>query len=178
MDPVEETQNWLIEAIIGLDLCPFAAKPHRQQGIRYAVVEESDFDEALRSFLGEVEFLVEKPEVATTLVIFTHAFREFAHLLDAEAAVEYLLEQAGLLGELQVVSFHPDYVFWGNDREDQANFANRSPYPMLHILREDDVEDAVKRHPDIQSIPETNIERLQALSFDEIRRRWGLEEVE
>lgn len=178
MDPIGQTRAWLEQAIIGLDLCPFAARPHRQDTIRYVVVEDADFDAAIRAFIDEVELLVEQPEVSTTLVIFTDAFEEFAHLLDATATAEYLLEQAGLLGELQVVSFHPDYVFWGNEPDDQANFANRSPFPMLHILREDDVEDAIRKHPDVQGIPETNIERLQALSFDEIKRRWSLAEDE
>lgn len=178
MDPIQRTRKWLEKTILELDLCPFAARPYRKGKVAFRVVEDSDFDEALRGLLAAVEELIEEPEISTTLVIFTHAFEEFPILLDASATADYLLEEAGLLGVFQVVAFHPDYMFWGNDPDDQANFANRSPYPMLHILREDEVTDAVERHPDVQAIPETNIERLQALSRAEIVRRWGLEETQ
>jgi hypothetical protein len=85
------------------------------------------------------------------------------------ALAEQAVGEAGLTGVIQLASFHPDYRFAGARADDPANFTNRSPYPMFHLIREDRLEAALAsyRHP--ERIPERNVRRLRALGLEGIR---------
>jgi hypothetical protein len=95
-------------------------------------------------------------EIDTTLLIHPHVlgdFEEYNAFLDvADAALESL----DLDGVLQVASFHPDYRFAGTADDDATNCTNRSPYPILHLLREESVSRAVETFPDPDAIIERN----------------------
>lgn len=171
MDPRERTLWWIRETVVGLDLCPFAREPLARGAVRVTVSEAKELDECVRAALAELARLDAHPEVETTLVVFPDALRALDDLLDAATAVEHLIEEAGFAGVVQVVSFHPDYRFEGAPEGDLAAWTNRSPYPMLHLLREASVAEAVDRHPDPASIPARNVERLRAMSLEELRRR-------
>ncbi|MFP5373918.1 MAG: DUF1415 domain-containing protein [Gammaproteobacteria bacterium] len=171
-DPVAATRRWLERAVIGLNLCPFAKAVHVRNQIRYVLSGATTPEALLRELTRELEFLdAADPEmVETTLLIHPRVLTDFLDyndfLDDADAAVEAL----GLEGEIQVASFHPDYVFAGSDPDDVANCSNRSPYPMLHLLREDSVARAVEAHPDPDAIVERNIETLERLGHAGWRR--------
>jgi uncharacterized protein len=171
-DPVAATRRWLERAVIGLNLCPFARAVHVRNQVRYVLSEATTPQALLLDLTRELEFLdaADPDMVETTLLIHPGVLADFLDyndfLDDADAAVEAL----GLEGEIQVASFHPDYVFAGSDPDDVANCSNRSPHPMLHLLREDSVERAVEAHPDPDAIVERNIETLERLGHAGWRR--------
>lgn len=167
-------ERWLDEAIIGLDLCPFAAKVRRGGGIRIALIAVSDPLHAVHATLEEARSLLslsaEGPQ--TTLVVVTEGLEDFERYLDVLATVEDALGEGGAEGLLQVASFHPDYRFDGEPPEAVSHFTNRAPYPVLHLLREEDVSAAIDRHPDPEGIPQANISRLEALGVARVQALW------
>ena len=171
-DPVSATRRWLQRAVIGLNLCPFAKAVHVRNQIRYVLSEATTPEALLAELVRELEFLhaADPAMVETTLLVHPSVLGDFLDYNDfldeADAAVEAL----GLEGELQVASFHPDYVFAGSDPDDPANCTNRSPYPMLHLLREESVSRAVEAFPDPDAIVERNIETMERLGVEGFRR--------
>jgi hypothetical protein len=155
---IEQTKKWIETVVIGCNFCPFATIPFYQQAIFYKVVEEASVHSALTSLALEWKRMEEDPEVETSLVIFTGSFLLFDDYLDLLTVADQLLKKEGLEGTYQLASFHPDYRFAGTLPNDAANFTNRSPYPMLHILREESVEAALKRYPNPGQIPLKNVE--------------------
>jgi uncharacterized protein len=160
------TRTWLEKAVIGLNLCPFA-KPIRNL-IRYAV-SEADTAEALRAdLMDELQTLAEADpgEIETTLLIHPQVLADFLDYNDFLEVADETLEDLDLVGEIQIASFHPSYQFAGTEPDDIENYTNRSPYPMLHLLRESSVEAAVEAHPDTAQINEKNVETMRALGHE------------
>lgn len=155
---IDNTKKWILDVVIGCNFCPFAAKEVKQGTVRYHVEEDDDLNACLQVFLNECELLDANPEIETTIIILPIGFDEFEDYLDLVEAAEEILEENGYEGTYQVASFHPHYCFEGEDPEDASNFTNRSPYPMLHILREESVERALERYPDAEGIPQRNID--------------------
>lgn len=154
----KETMRWLERAVVGLNFCPFAKREISNQRVRMVALD-SDKQGAeawLQALVSECEILDNDQEVGTTLIIFERALREFEDYLDFVALAEDLLQSAGYEGTYQLASFHPDYQFAGCDADDATNYTNRSPYPMLHILREDEVSKALDSYPSPEAIPERN----------------------
>jgi len=165
------TRQWLEEIVIGLNLCPFARKELVNNRIRF-VVSRADAEGALLMDLQhELEFLHEHPDTETTLLIHPGILTGFDDYNDFLAAADGLLELLDLEGIYQVASFHPDYFFDGTGPEDAENYTNRSPFPMLHLLREDSVSRAVDNHPDPDSIPARNIALMKQLGANELAQR-------
>jgi hypothetical protein len=171
---VAATRNWLEKAVIGLRLCPFAAEAHRGERIRYRVSAESSNTGLLEELCQELEWLrdADPQQCETTLLIHPQAlvdFDDYNQFLDeADAAVLAL----GLEGELQVASFHPQYQFGGTGADDIENYTNRSPYPMLHLLREDSIARAVAGFAGASEIGARNVETLRRLGHEGWRRLW------
>ena len=172
---IARTRRWLDEAVIGLNLCPFAAPVLAAGRIRFAVSEATDLESAVRDALGEAVQLLDTPtdEVSTTLVIVPDALGDFDEFLDAVEALEEVLSEGGADGVLQVATFHPDYRFAGEDADGLSHFTNRAPHPILHLLREDEVAVATEQHPDSAGIPAANIARLEAMGADSLRQMWA-----
>lgn len=166
---ISQTQNWIREVVIGLNFCPFARKPFTDERIAYRVEATEDLKTALSSFRDYCLFLDEHEEVETALLILSNGFSDFDDYLDLVEAAEEWIEDEGYEGVYQVASFHPDYLFAGSDDSDPANYTNRSPYPMLHILREDLLEIAIDKHPDTASIPDQNIAKARSLGLEYFR---------
>ena len=164
---IEATKRWLVRAVIGLNLCPFAKAVHVKGQIRY-VVSAATTPEALADELQrELEFLAEaSPElIDTTLVIHPHALTDFLDFNDFLEVADGIVDELELDGILQVASFHPQFQFEGTEPDDITNYTNRAPYPTLHLLREDSVERAVAAFPDELAIAETNIGTLEKLGL-------------
>lgn len=170
MDAIAATRHWLEQVVIGLNLCPFAKGVHLKQQIRWVESPARDAERLLVDLVRELQFLADAdPEtVDTTLLIHPHALNDFLDYNDFLDVADAAIEQLGLGGVLQVASFHPDYQFEGTDRDDAGNLSNRSPYPTLHLLREDSIDRAVAAFPDAARIYERNIETLQRLGVE----RW------
>ncbi|MFT4978947.1 MAG: hypothetical protein ACI8S6_004857 [Myxococcota bacterium] len=170
---IEQTRLWVEAVVVGLELCPFAAAPHRQGRIRYTLTDAEDV-EALLAVIAEEALRLDgwsPEEVATTLLLAPGA-GGFEETLDLVEAAEGLVEAMGLSEAVQLVAFHPDYVFADATADDPANHTNRSPCPLIHLLRAEDVARAAEGHPDIAQIPEQNIARLRALGAAAIRALW------
>jgi hypothetical protein len=169
---IAATRAWLEEIVIGLGLCPFAKAVHAKGQIRYFVSQAETAEDLLGDLLRELEALVAAdPEVTdTTLLIHPRALPDFLDYNDFLSVADVALEDLELTGELQIASFHPHYRFEGNEPEDPANYCTRSPYPMLHLLREASVDRAVAVFPDASLIVNRNIGVLRALGHEGIQR--------
>lgn len=168
---IERTRQWLERMVIGLNLCPFAARPYEAGRVHFAVCDETGQEAIYRAFLGELDdFITSDPEqLETALFIPSRGLGDFEEYLDMLALFDEALLQAGLEGVVQLASFHPDYRFEGAAADDPANYTNRSPYPMFHLIREAGLEAALANYPHPEQIPERNISRLRELGIEGIK---------
>jgi len=162
---IEDTQKWLMEAVIGLNLCPFAKAVVVKDRVRYRVCLSSVSQDVLQMLADELQFLVsaDASVVETTLLIAPYAFPDFLDFNEFLGECNTLLESQGLEGELQVADFHPNYQFAGETPDTMGHFTNRAPYPTLHLLRESSLDEAVAVYPDAALIFERNIASLESL---------------
>ena len=162
---IEDTQKWLMKAVIGLNLCPFAKAVVVKDRVRYRVCLSSVSQDVLQMLADELQFLVsaDASVVETTLLIAPYALPDFLDFNEFLGECNTLLESQGLEGELQVADFHPDYQFAGEAPDAMGHFTNRAPYPTLHLLRESSLDEAVAVYPDAALIFERNIASLESL---------------
>ncbi len=153
---IYQTRKWITDVVAGCNFCPFVAKELKQNTIHYQVEDGVDPGICLQAFLQECIRLDEE-KIETTLLIFSKGFPVFDDYLELVELAEKLLKQEGYEGIYQVAGFHPLYAFAGSPVDDAANYTNRSIYPMLHLLREDSVEQALLKYPNPEQIPERNI---------------------
>jgi hypothetical protein len=160
-----DTRRWLERAVIGLNLCPFAKSVHVKGQVHYAVSDAQYVDELLIDLKTELLSLVDSEPAArdTTLLIAPYCLHDFLDFNDFLGSADKLLTRMKLDGVLQIASLHPAYQFAGTEVDDITNFTNRSPYPTLHLLREESIDRAVAAFPNAESIFETNIQTLQRL---------------
>ncbi len=161
------TRRWIAAVVIGLDLCPFARRVFAADRIRYAVSDAEDAAGLLRDLAAEVQALAEAPDsaVETTLLIHPRVLGDFLDYNDFLGAAERLVEDLGQRGAIQLASFHPGYRFAGADAEAVENYTNRSPYPMLHLLREASITAVAGDPGALLDIPRRNVERLRGLGL-------------
>lgn len=166
-------RDWLREFVVGLNLCPFARPLLADPGLRIAICQDSEETALLTAFLCELDLLQRSPEqqIATTLLVFPRALDDFHEYLDILARAQELLVEAGLEGVVQLASFHPHYCFAGETPGAASHFSNRSPYPILHLLREAMLSRVLEDFADPERIPERNIETLDAIGAAELERR-------
>ncbi|MDQ7969013.1 MAG: DUF1415 domain-containing protein [Oxalicibacterium faecigallinarum] len=164
-DVMTAIKVWLERAVIGLNLCPFAKSVYVKNQIRYVVSTSRDTDTLALEFEKELQLLKESDaeEIDTTLLIVPHMLHDFFDYNDFLDVADMQIDISGLRGEIQIASFHPDYQFADTDRDDIANFTNRAPYPILHLLRESSIDRAVSAFPEPESIFEKNIATMEAL---------------
>ncbi len=165
-------RRWVEKIVIGLNLCPFAKAVHVKQQIRYVVTAAIEPDDLLAELEHQVGILIDTDpsELDTTLLIHPLAMLDFIdyHFFVGEA--DAALKRWKVQGVLQVAGFHPDYCFARSEPNDMANYTNRSPHPMLHLLRESSVERAVSAFPDAAEIFDANIDKLRALGLEGLRK--------
>ncbi|MDB5796908.1 MAG: hypothetical protein JWP36_810 [Paucimonas sp.] len=171
---IADTRRWIDEAVIGLNLCPFAKAVQVKQQVRYQVSQAQDAQGLTADLLAALQMLAAAPatEVDTLILIHPFVLTDFADYNEYLDIVDMLLEAQGYEGELQVASFHPDYQFADAAADDRSNYTNRSPWPMLHVLREDSISRAVDSLPDPSSVYRQNIKVLRALPEAEFQRIW------
>lgn len=155
---IQQTQCWLETIIIGLNFCPFAKREFIKESIRYVVFEKTDIESCLHELANEFQYLDNNSETETTLLIFSYAFSEFDDFLEMIDYGNQLLDDLGYRSVYQLAHFHPGYCFDGVEADDASNYTNRAPYPTLHLIREESLQQAIQNHPDPSSIPDTNID--------------------
>ena len=164
----DHTRQWLEKAVIGLNLCPFAKAPHVKNLVRISVSQARHLDGFLEDLDRELQLLGNTPadELETTVLVHPTLFPDFDpfnQMLDiADAAVV----DNGLEGIVQIAPFHPDFQFEGTDSDDIGNYTNRSPYPTLHLIREDSIAKAAQAFPDASAIFERNIALLEKMGHE------------
>ena len=160
---IARTQKWVEKTVIGLNLCPFAKAAQSKNQIRYTVSSAQDTDALLLDLISELRYVskIEADVTDTSILIHPGVLTDFMDYNDFLDVTEAALIEMKLEGILQIASFHPDYQFEGTEIQDPENYTNRSPYPMLHILREASVAKAIDSYGDVSKIPERNIELLR-----------------
>jgi hypothetical protein len=170
---LQATRRWVERVVVGLNLCPFAAAPVRAGRIRYTLCLETHPEAIYLALLQEMESLIGLPEAVaeSSLLVTPLGLADFGAYLDLLQVAEAAIPVAGLEGILQLASFHPEYCFEGAEPDDPANYTNRSPYPMFHLIREAPLARALARYPDPEGIPERNIALLRRLGLEALRER-------
>jgi uncharacterized protein len=162
---IRQTINWINEVVIALNLCPFAAKVMLEDRVAYIVVSGDNLEQHLHQLADCFAQLDEDSRIETSLIIFPQAYEKFDDYLELLHLADLLLEDLNYTGTYQLASFHPDYLFDGSSEDDASNFTNRSPYPMLHLLRESSIEKAVASYDGIDDVPQNNIKKLQQIGY-------------
>lgn len=158
--------RWIEKAVIGLELCPFARSVYEKRQIRYSISHSRQIDDLMFDLHQEILCLQQSPDIDTGLLIIPFQLGEFSDFNQMLDQADALMGAYRWSGEFQLASFHPRYQFSGTQLEDRENWSNRSPYPILHVLREKSVEQAVSRYPGVDGIPARNIEKLGLLEDD------------
>lgn len=171
---LQRTREWVEKAVVGLQLCPFAVPVHRAGLIHYEISEQTDTVGLLQDLERALLTLHQTPaqEMETTLLIHPRALLDFHEYNDFLDLADALVESLDLTGELQVASFHPQYQFAGTQPDDIENYTNRSPYPMLHLLRETSISRAVAGALDADAISDRNIRTLRRLGHEGWNSLW------
>jgi hypothetical protein len=170
---IEHTRRWISTFVIGLGLCPFARRVFDAGQIRYALSHSRDQHSLVIDLASELHLLLAAPsmQMETTLLIHPHVLGDFLDYNDFLGIVDQLLEELRLCGTIQVASFHPQYQFAGTEPDAVENYTNRSPYPMLHLLRETSVSQAADASDEVLKIPQRNIETMRNLGREDILKR-------
>lgn len=170
---IEHTRRWVEAVVIGLNLCPFARRVNDSGRIRYVVTDASDAGALLDALTVELRALVAAPraEVETTILIHPRVLTDFADYNDFLPEADRLVRRCGLRSVIQIASFHPDYQFADTAADAVENYTNRSPYPMLHLLREESITEVAGDSDALAAIPQRNIDLLRKLGRAEMMAR-------
>lgn len=168
---INQTRHWIKSVIVEFNFCPFAKRELEREHIRFHVCEYSETELMLQTVINECVYLDGHTDIETTLIIFPKAVADFEQYLTFLDYSEQLLSAQKYDGIYQLASFHPQYCFAQSDLDDAANYTNRSPYPMLHLLREASLEKVLLKFPDPQNIPVRNIEVAREAGLGEMQSR-------
>lgn len=169
---IVKTEKWIEETVIGLNLCPFAKPVHIKNQIRYFVSVANTIELLIGDLLSELQFLskANPEEVATSILIVPNLLQDFLDYNDFLEVADAALVELDLVGEIQIASFHPNYQFAGTQADDVENYTNRSPYPILHLIRESSIDEALSSYPNADKIPDRNIATLRSMSPERLQK--------
>lgn len=162
---IQQTKNWLSNVIIKHSICPFAKREYDNNHIHYEVIESKDLQAQLEQLILQCEALNDDASRETSLLIFPNSLIDFEDYLDLVVIGTELMTKKNYEGVYQLASFHPQYRFEDATIDDASNYTNRSPYPMLHILREASIEKALSSFTNPEDIPERNIQLTRDLGL-------------
>ncbi len=165
---IRSTQKWVESIVVGLNLCPFAKKALIDNRVRFSVTKAVTEEQLLDELQAEFDLLDHDPSIETTLLIHPGVLQKFDAYNQFLESADRLLEILQFEGVYQVASFHPDYRFAGTADDDVENFTNRSPYPVLHLIREDSLERALADFPGADQIPARNIALMETLGREKL----------
>ncbi|ULJ64151.1 DUF1415 domain-containing protein [Wielerella bovis] len=165
---IQHTTKWLEKAVIGLNLCPFAKAPHAKKQIRIAISHAKHLDAFLEDLDSEIQRLLNTPaeELETTLLVHPTLFPDFLLFNDVLDFADQAIADNQAEGIIQIAPFHPQFQFADSEADDISNYTNRSPYPTLHLIREDSIAKAVQAFPDPSLIFERNIKTLEEMGHE------------
>lgn len=168
---IADVKAWLQEVVIGLGLCPFAFEVHSKDQILYRVLAFRSAEDFLKSFSSCLKSILDKnSRYSTALIVVKEGLEKFDDYLTVYHAMEACLENNQLEDTFQLASFHPDYQFEGTSLDDVGNYTNRSPFPILHVLKVEAVAEAIRSHPDISQVPIDNISTMENLGKEGLEK--------
>lgn len=165
---INATRRWVESVVVDLNLCPFAKKVLLDRRIRFCVSAANTEEELLDALQLELKLLDCDRSVETTLLIHPNVLQDFERYNQFLECADLLLARLNLEGVYQVASFHPDYRFAGTGPDDAGNYTNRSPYPLLHLLREASLDRALTGFSGADQIPRRNIALMESLGQDKL----------
>ena len=171
VDAIQASNNWINRVVIADNLCPFAKKEMVKNTVHFQLSQAHTPQDLLHDLANELERIINTPAIETSLLIHPHVLNKFDEFNQFLSVADAFLEQLKLDGVIQIASFHPDFCFADCANDDPSNYTNRSPYPMLHLLREDSVEQAIVHYPNPEHIPLNNIAKLKKLGLKECQQR-------
>ena len=163
----QQTLHWVKDFIVRLNICPFAQHVVNNSSLKIQVDATTDEEKALDSFMSTLKLMDKTLAVETALLVYPQLFNDFFDYLDFVDWAEAHMHRAGYEGVYQVATFHPEYCFEGEPTDSLSHYTNRSPYPMLHILREESLDKAIDFYGDTSQIPANNIATINNLSSEE-----------
>lgn len=164
-----QTAHWIQAVVLGLNLCPFAHAVYKNDKIRYTLCDAANQKNIESVFEEELQWLLDHPMTSTTLIILPR-LNDFLAYLDSLEQLHQHLQKNAMNEHFQIASFHPNYIFAGTTDDDPANYTNRSPYPMIHILRESELTKGIDTYPNTEDIPKNNIRLLRKMGIEEIQK--------
>ena len=165
----DSVSRWVGCVVVDLNLCPFAKRELMKDRVRYLVTDAESEQQLLVVLEEELELLGSDPSIESTLLIHPNLLQSFYDYNQFLDYADRLLVETKLDGVYQVASFHPEYQFGGTGPDDAENYTNRSPYPMLHIIREESLERAIADYPNIDQVPVRNVELMNSLGVEKLR---------
>jgi len=171
---MKQVHTWVQEAVIGLNLCPFASKVEKEQRVRYVLSEAQNEEQLYFDFAHEMIQMenVESEVLSTTLLVPVRILSNFEEFNDFVHWLNDILEELKINHIVQIASFHPEYQFDNKKKDDITNFTNRSPYPVIQILRQKEVTSAIEGPIDTLRIPDNNMAKLEALGVEGVGLIW------
>ncbi len=167
---LESVRRWVQRLVVDMNLCPFAKRELVKERVRFAITAATTQAQLLAALRSELERLQSDPSVETTLLIHPQVLQDFHDYNQFLDIADNLLADMQFDGVYQIASFHPHYQFAGTAADDAENYTNRTPYPLLHLLREDSLERAIASYPDVEGIPERNIALMRSLGRDALQQ--------
>jgi len=166
---------WLDSFVVGLNLCPFARPVVASESLRISICDANQLQTVAQRFLTELDLISQSPEseIATTLLVIPNALADFNEYLSFIENAEALIEEQGVADVIQLASFHPHYQFEGEQANSASHFTNRSPYPIIHFLREEMMTKLLADFPHPEQIPQRNIKTLQTIGRAQIEQQWN-----
>ncbi|MFQ3200341.1 MAG: hypothetical protein ACI9SK_001057 [Zhongshania sp.] len=166
-----EVRRWLTDAVLGLGLCPFAAKPLHEMRVAIDISFASNAEDLVNDLHQALSRLEETParKLETSLLVIPNMLQDFYDYNDFLEITDAVLQEGSWEGEIQIASFHPDYQFAGTEKADPENFTNRAPYPVFHLLREGSLEEVLASYPDPDNIPERNIALMRKMDHQSLQ---------
>ena len=165
---VEITQNWIERLVIGLKLCPFAKAPFYDNKILYTIQEEKDIVPIFNSLVDVAKDIINEKTVSSAFLILPNDDHDFLNFYQKTKDLEEIL--ATQIPGIKLVAFHPGFYYEGTDIESTVNATNRSPFPMIHLLRSAELNSIRNSEIDVVEITSTNEAKLKNLTWDEIEK--------
>ena len=165
---VDSVRQWVESFVVELNLCPFVKRELVNNRIRFSATNAETEKHLLEALLSELKILDNDFSIETTLLIHPQVLQDFCNYNQFLSFADNLLVEMNLEGVYQIASFHPDYQFNDTETDNVENYTNRSPYPMLHVLRENSLEKAIADYPDVDQIPTRNIELMNSMGQDKL----------
>ncbi len=167
---IAQTKKWIVDIVVGCNFCPFAAREIKRSSIHYEVLFDANKQTALQTVAKIFNLLDTIKTIETALIILPQGFDTFIYYLDIVDKAEQLLAKENYEGIYQIASFHPQYLFASSTILDSSNYTNRSPYPMLHFLREESVSKVIDAHPNIDDVPENNMKYTKEMGLEYMQK--------